>query len=448
MIIVFLSFGMSCQYCCCTVLPPVQKIRRRFFVLEEKLPVDHSTKLFGNRVFQAIIISGVFLQIGIWVRNFAVLLFIMEKTNGDPFAVSLISVAEFAPIFIFSFIGGTFADRWRPKRTMVWCDILSAISVFAVLVTLILGSWHIVFFATLISAILSQFSQPSGMKLFKMHLPEEQMQVGMSVYQTVFAIFMVLGPILGTFAFQAFGINLSIAITGTAFLLSAAALTFLPSDRKMEEESGTTSLLSEMKSGIKYVLGKKELSLLGLCFLAAGLGIGFIQPLSIFLVTEQLGLAKENLQWLLTANGIGMILGGAVVMIFAKTVAPQRLLAVGMVGNAIGFAIMGLSVNLWLTLGAQFLNGLMLPCIQIGINTMILQRTEAAFIGRVNGILSPLFTGAMVLTMSVAGILKEQFSLVAIFEAAAVLFIIGLIFILPLYNLKEETKQKGIELGE
>ncbi|WP_425469086.1 MFS transporter [Priestia megaterium] len=416
--------------------------------MEEKLPVNHSTKLFGNRVFQAIIISGLFLQIGIWVRNFAVLLFIMEKTNGDPFAVSLISVAEFAPIFIFSFIGGTFADRWRPKRTMVWCDILSAISVFAVLVTLILGSWHVVFFATLISAILSQFSQPSGMKLFKMHLPEEQMQVGMSVYQTVFAIFMVLGPILGTFAFQAFGINLSIAITGTAFLLSAAALTFLPSDRKMEEESGTTSLLSEMKSGIKYVLGKKELSLLGLCFLAAGLGIGFIQPLSIFLVTEQLGLAKENLQWLLTANGIGMILGGAVVMIFAKTVAPQRLLAVGMVGNAIGFAIMGLSVNLWLTLGAQFLNGLMLPCIQIGINTMILQRTEAAFIGRVNGILSPLFTGAMVLTMSVAGILKEQFSLVAIFEAAAVLFIIGLLFILPLYNLKEETKQEGIELGE
>jgi len=439
---------MSCQYCCCTVLPPVQKIRRRFFVLEEKLPVNHSTKLFGNRVFQAIIISGLFLQIGIWVRNFAVLLFIMEKTNGDPFAVSLISVAEFAPIFIFSFIGGTFADRWRPKRTMVWCDILSAISVFAVLVTLILGSWHVVFFATLISAILSQFSQPSGMKLFKMHLPEEQMQVGMSVYQTVFAIFMVLGPILGTFAFQAFGINLSIAITGTAFLLSAAALTFLPSDRKMEEENGTTSLLSEMKSGVKYVLGKKELSLLGLCFLAAGLGIGFIQPLSIFLVTEQLGLAKENLQWLLTANGIGMILGGAVVMIFARTVAPQRLLAVGMIGNAIGFAIMGLSVNLWLTLGAQFLNGLMLPCIQIGINTMILQRTEASFIGRVNGILSPLFTGSMVLTMSIAGVLKEQFSLVAIFEAAAVLFIIGLLFILPLYNLKEETKQEGIELGE
>jgi predicted MFS family arabinose efflux permease len=398
-----------------------------------------SSTLFRNGVFRAIIISGLFLQIGIWVRNFAVLLFVMDQTNGDAFAVSMISVAEFAPIFIFSFIGGTFADRWRPKKTMVWCDILSAISVFAVLLALVLGTWKVVFFATLISAILSQFSQPSGMKLFKMHLSEEQVQAGMSIYQTVFAIFMVLGPIIGTFVFQSFGINISIAITGIAFLLSAGSLAFLPKDHELEEATGST-LWQEMKDGIKYVLGKRELSLLGLCFMAAGLGIGFIQPLSIFLVTEQLGLVKENLQWLLMINGAGMIIGGAGAMIFAKTVPPQRLLVFGMLVNAIGIAVMGFSTHLWITLIAEFFNGLMLPCIQIGINTLILQKTEEAFIGRVNGILSPLFAGSMVLTMSAAGILKEQFSLAAIFETAAVLFIVGLIFILPIYNQKVETK--------
>lgn len=108
--------------------------------------------------------------------------------------------------------------------------------------------------------------------------------------------------------------------------------------------------------------------------------------------------------------------------------------------NAIGLAVMGLSTNLWITLSAEFFNGLMLPYIQIGINTLILQRTEGEFIGRVNGILSPLFTGSMVLTMSAAGVLKEQFSLVAIFETAALFFIIGMFFILPLYNQKIETK--------
>ncbi len=393
-----------------------------------------SSGLFQNRVFQAIIISGLFLQIGIWVRNFAVLLFVMEKTNGDSFAVSMISVAEFAPIFIFSFIGGTFADRWSPKRTMVWCDILSALSIFAVLITLVFGTWQIVFFATLISAILSQFSQPSGLKLFKMHLPMEQMQQGMSFYQTIFAVFMVLGPIVGTFVFESFGINVSIAITGIAFLLSAVALGFLPKDRKLDESNGDTTLWEEMKSGIKYVLQKRDLSLLGLCFMGAGLGLGFIQPLGIFLITERLGLPKENLQWLLMSNGVGMILGGAVIMMFAKNVAPQRLLTFGMLSNAIGIAIVGLSTNLWLTLAVEFFIGFMMPCIHIGINTWIIQSTEAAFIGRVNGILSPLFTGSMVVTMSMAGILKEQFSLVIMFEASAILFIVGMGFILPLFN--------------
>lgn len=394
------------------------------------------SQVLKNRFVQGILASALFLQIGIWVRNFAVLLYVMEMTKGDAFAISMISVAEFAPIFIFSFIGGTFADRWKPKRTMIWCETLSSISVFAVLITLMFGTWKIVFFVTLISAILSQFSQPSGMKLFKQHLSTEQIQLAMSIYQTIFAIFMVLGPILGTFIFHSFGIYISIIITGIAFLLAAGVLLFLPKDLENEAEKKDITLLQEMKDGIKYVKKKKALTLLGLCFMAAGLGIGLIQPLGIFIVTEQLGLSKESLQWLLTVNGAGMIVGGALAMVFAKNVAPQKMLIVGMLGQAIGIGIIGYSTNLWVTLTAQLFSGLALPCIQIGINTLIIQNSDTDFIGRVNGILSPLFTGSMVVTMSIAGSLKEMFSLSMMYEGTALLFVIGLLFILPIYNLK------------
>ncbi|MGG3521199.1 MFS transporter [Bacillus pseudomycoides] len=389
-----------------------------------------------NRFVQAIIASALFLQIGIWIRNFAVLLYVMEMTNGDAFAISMISVAEFAPIFIFSFIGGTFADRWKPKRTMIWCEALSSLSVFAILFTLMFGTWKVVFFVTLISAILSQFSQPSGMKLFKQHLSTEEVQLAMSLYQTIFAIFMVLGPILGTFIFQAFGIYTSIIVTGIAFLFAALVLLFLPRDIEEQEEKKKVSLLQEMVDGIQYVKAKKTLTLLGICFMAAGLGIGLIQPLGIFIVTEQLGLSKESLQWLLTVNGAGMIIGGALAMVFAKNVAPQKMLILGMFAQAVGIGIIGFSTNLWITLIAQFFSGLALPCIQIGINTLIIQNSDTDFIGRVNGILSPLFTGSMVLTMSIAGSLKEVFSLSTMYEGTALLFIIGSLFILPIYNLK------------
>lgn len=402
--------------------------------------------LFQNRVIRTILLSAFFLQIGIWVRNYSILLFVIEKTHENPVAVSLISVAEFAPIFLFSFIGGTFADRWRPKRTMIWCDFLSAVSIFVVLLTLVFGSWKVIFFATLVSSILSQFSQPSGMKLFKLHVKEELIQLGMSMYQTLFALFMILGPILGTFVYQHYGISAAIAIMGIAFLLSAAVLFLLPPDYEIREEKEKTTLMNEMKAGFSYVWNSKALTLLGVCFAAAGLALGLTQPLAIFIITERLGLPKEQLQWLMAAFGAGMILGGGLTMGLAKKTPPQILLALGMTINAIGLSVIGLSDQLWLTLTVQFISGLFMPCIHIGINTMILQNTEAAFIGRVNGILNPMFMGTMVISMSASGWLKKTFSLLPIYELSALLFIIGVLALVPLFKHSNSLLNKSGEM--
>jgi len=114
---------------------------------------------------------------------------------------------------------------------------------------------------------------------------------------------------------------------------------------------------------------------------------------------------------------------------------PQRLLMLGMLVNAVVMILVSFSTHLWLTLTAQFLGGLVLPGLQIGINTMILQNTEESFVGRVNGSLNPLFMGGMVLTMSIAGWLKEITSLLTMYVGASVLFGIGLVVILPMYHL-------------
>lgn len=402
--------------------------------------------LFQNQVIRTILLSVLFLQIGIWVRNYSILLYVIEKTNENPIAVSMISVAEFAPIFLFSFIGGTFADRWRPKRTMIWCDLLSAVSVFVVLLTLFFGSWKMIFFATLVSSILSQFSQPAGMKLFKLYVPAELVQMGMSMYQTVFALFMILGPIIGTFVYEQFGIMAAVGVMGIAFLCSAAVLLMLPADQKTAEEKRETTLTQEMKQGFRYVLNSRHLTLLGGLFMAAGLAIGLTQPLGVFLITERLGLPKENLQWLMAAFGVGMILGGGITVAISRKVSPQMLLAIGMTASAIGFIGMGLSTAFWLTLTAQFFSGLFMPCIHIGINTMILQNTEEAFIGRVNGILNPLFMGAMVITMSASGWLKSHLSIVYMYEASAFLLLVGIIILMPLMKKSTVTHQVKEEI--
>lgn len=410
------------------------KIRWEILILHTK------KDFFHNRFIQAILISGILLQTGIWVRNFAILLFVMDRTGNSPLAVSLISVAEFAPIFLFSFIGGTYADRWRPRSTMIWCDLLSACSVFLVLLTIIYGSWEAVFFVTFISAILSQFSQPSAMKLFKAHVPGDQLQMGMAMFQTLMAVFMIIGPLLGTFVYQRYGINIAIGVMGVAFLLSAGALTFLPPDKRDKKEKPEANFWGEFVDGLRYVWFNKVLTALGGTFVAAGLAVGIIQPLGIFVVIERLGLPKESLQWLMVVNGAAMLLGGGLVMGLSKKVSPQKLLAIGLLVSAITVAGVGLSTSLMITLSFQFLSGLFFPCIHIGINTLILQATSEEFVGRVNGVLNPMFMGAMVIMMSLAGWLKTQFSLVTMYEMSGALFFAGMLLIIPIFNQGEFKK--------
>ncbi|MDQ0194886.1 MFS transporter [Paenibacillus wynnii] len=400
--------------------------------------------LLRNRFMIGILLSMTFLQLGIWVRNFAVLMFVMEKTNGSALAVSLISVAEFAPIFIFSFIGGVWADRWKPKKTMVWCDLGSAVSVAFVLLALLLGTWKAVFLATLVSSILSQFSQPSSMKLFKRHVPEDQLQTGMSLFQSVMAVFTLLGPVLGTLCYYQFGISISIGLVSVCFLLSATVLTLLPTDTKLDKMEHSNSLRIEMVQGLHYIREKRILLLLGTCFCFTGLGVGFIQPLGIFLITDRLGLPKEYLQWLLSLNGMGMILGGALTVMLSKVMQARSLLAIGLAVNALCMAISGLSTFMWLTLLAQFFIGMVTPGFQVAVQTLILKNTEQAYVGRVNGILSPLFMGSMLITMSMSGWLKDQLSVMVMYLLAGVFFGGGLLIIAPLFRKEPLVEAKGM----
>lgn len=388
--------------------------------------------MFANPYVRTIILSRVLLQLGIWIRNYAVLLYVSELTHNNPVDISLISVAEFSPIFIFGLIGGTFADRWRPKKTMVWSDLFSGLSVGVVLLAVMNGGWIALLIGSFVSASLSQFSQPSAMKLYKRHVPAEQLQGVMAMSQTLVAVFMVLGPVIGTFIFIKFGISVSLILTAVMFLGSSLVLLSLPRDVEEEKSGNSGHFLKELMDGLRYIGANKSLRTLGLTFSAVGLASGLTQPLQLFLVIENLNQDKEFLQWLVMANGAAMLVGGAVIMAIAKKVKPQLLLLVGLLVSAICTVGMGASTQIWLTIILLVISGLFFPCIQGGIQTLLVRNTEGAFIGRVSGAIMPIFMGMMVIGMLTSGYLKDTFSLLSVFIASGVFVIIGALLLLPI----------------
>lgn len=381
--------------------------------------------LFRNKAFLIVTGSDLLQNLAIWIRNMAILYYVMDRTQGSPIAVSLITVLEYAPIFVFSIIGGALADRWNPKRTMILGDILSALSIVMIIGVLSSGYWQILYVATFVSSIVSQFSQPSSLKIVRRNVKGEHLQSAIAITQSGQSLFLILGPIVGTFIYTAMGIQASMYALLILFLISALLLTFLPKDATQRETN--TSLLADIKEGWQYVARSRSLKMLSLVFICIGLSAGLISPLGIFLITERLGLEATSLQFLSGASGIGLLIGGGIAAAVSGKLNQTLTLIVGVLCLAV--ATMGevLSSWFWLTLVISFLSSISLAFINVIISTYLVTRIDEHLIGRVNGTITPLFIGSMLLGSSMAGVLMNSTSIYIVYAISVTVMMLGIV---------------------
>ncbi|UQZ36921.1 MFS transporter [Paenibacillus sp. PK3_47] len=382
------------------------------------------TPLFKNRVFLIVAGADLLQQAGIWIRNMALLFYIMEQSGNDPVAVSLLTTLEYLPIFLFSLIGGTFADRWEPKKTVIAGDTLSAVSILLILLLVHAGLWQAVFVATVVSAIVSQFSQPSSSVLFRQHVPENQVGTAVGITQSMMAVFTILGPILGTFIYTQLGLYASLIALMLVFLAAAAIQLLLPGSSR-EARTEQTSPWEDLKDGLRYVWDSSNLRLTAALFLISGLSIGLTQPLDVFVAMQRLGLPKESVQWLTASEGIGMLAGGLLAAACAAWVGRYRREV--MTGIMLIWAVLTfievLSVWPLLTAGARILSGLCTAFFQVIFSAFMIQEVRKEYIGRTNGVMIPVMMAGMLLGTAASGLLMNHFSLFTVYGLSALLIL-------------------------
>ncbi|WDH80675.1 MFS transporter [Paenibacillus urinalis] len=389
--------------------------------------------LMKNRVFLIVLTADLLQQMGIWIRNMALLFYIMDQTNNNPTAVSLLTALEYLPIFIFSLIGGTFADRWNPKKTVILGDTLSALSMLAILYLVSIGVWQAVFAATVVSAIVSQFSQPSSAVLFKKHIPNELVGTAVGFNQSLMAMFTIFGPMLGTFVYTQLGITSSITALIIIFTIAAIIQLFLPSSSRTERVS-KTSPLKDIKEGFTYVMSNTNLKLIAIMFLISGLGWGITQPLDVFVTMERLGLPKENVQWFAASEGVGMLVGGAIAAVLAAKISRHRRVIISVTMAIWAFITVVEVLSVWplVTASARVLSGVATAFFQVTFSAMMIQEIKEEYIGRTNGIMIPLMMGGMLLGSASSGFIVNHLDLMGTYFLAAGITLSCVIFTLRL----------------
>jgi len=382
-------------------------------------------ELFRNRVFLVVAGADLLQQAGIWIRNMALLFYIMEQTNNNPAAVALLTTFEYLPIFVFSLVGGTFADRWNPKRTVVVGDALSALSIGAILGLVLNGWWQAAFAATIVSAVVSQFSQPASSVLFKRHVPERHVEAAIGFTQSMTAAFMIAGPLVGTFVYARFGIEWSLAALVAVFAAASLVQLLLPPSPRKRDGGERSTPLKDIREGFRYVAGRHALKIAAVMFLLIGLSAGIVAPLDVFVIMERLGLEKESRQWFAMLEGAGLLIGGALAAALSGWVDRHRgwIVPWTLVIFGVGTFVEVLSTWPMLTGGVRLLTGVAMTFLQVVLGALMIKEVEEAYVGRTNGIMLPIMTGGTLIGTGFAGLLAERATLFGAYGLAAALLI-------------------------
>lgn len=395
--------------------------------------------LIKNRVFVTILVTDIIQQMAIWIRNIAIMFFIMDLTNKDPLAISALNFIEYLPMFLLTFVGGIIADRYNPKKIMFFGDLFSFISFIILGVVISKGYIGAIFLVVLVSASVTQFSYPSSQKYFKEYVDEDSIDKAIGISQLLSSGFFVIGPFIGSQFYFKFGIDKTLMIISLLFLISIALISTLPN--KNFEKIKSSGFIEDIGLTFKYLNEKEILKLLTKMFFVVSFAMGIANNLDIFLVTDRLGLSEEFYQFFSGIAGVGVIFGGGIYLLVSKHMNIKVLyILIGVFSITVFFE--GYSTNAVLTMMLQFIDNVLGGILSGYVMTLITKVTDQEYLGKVNGVTSTLMTFGIMVGTIFSGIFMKYASIVFAFFVASIAFLISFTI---LYKAVNKGVLKGVE---
>ncbi len=261
-------------------------------------------------------------QFGDGVALVALTLLVFETTHSAS-KLAWFAAARMAPLVIFLLVGGAIVDRFSRRTLLIISDCARAL-LTAVLVVLI-ATGHLKFYELLVFAVLFGTFDAVFMPAMTALTPEivpEELLPAMNAVRPLSNNLMgsMIGPAVGG-VIAAASTSWAIGVDCATFLVSAGAL-FLMKPTPSPQRTPGSSMLSEIKEGVRYVRHTRWLRT-GL--LAAGIGNAVLfTPFPVlipFFLLHNLHESKQVVGYTLGVAGLAAVLGA---LIAANMKTPRR----------------------------------------------------------------------------------------------------------------------------
>jgi MFS family permease len=272
-----------------------------------------------NRDFLLLWSGQVVSTLGSSVSGLALPLLVLALVHS-PAQAGLVAAIQMIPYLLFSLPVGALIDRWNRKLVMIVCDLVRWLALGSVPLVFVLG--HL----TVAQLYLIAFIEGTARVLFELaqiaslprvvpptHVPRAYAMSAITEY-----LASLLGPNLGALIISlarttVIGAILAYLVDSISYLVSVFSLTGIRTSFQTERVSEQKrSLWKEMAEGLHFLWQQRLLRILALLTMSVNFFQAGIRLDIIVLVNDQWHLNTLLLGLILSADGIGGLLGGLI----------------------------------------------------------------------------------------------------------------------------------------
>lgn len=409
--------------------------------------------VWNNRTFVKLLGAYSITSFGDWLDHIAIAMMFGFVWKVDPMLIAFIPLVYALPGTLLGHFIGVFCDKYNTLKLMIVSDLFSA-----VLTALMALSMQptVILLLLLVRSTVGVVYYPAQQTLTRSILVGEQLLKGVSLNGMVAQSAKILGPILGATLVTLTTPSLCLYLNSTSFFISALILLSVP---KFKGAKGYSLGDHQSKFLLIWLEGWRSAISNGIVFFNMMLALLVIMTIQmvdtqlVVLLREQIP-GKPNLfGWLISMIGIGALI--TITVVSRKTRLKSYALFLGLSTFLIGMSFIGLSLTNSKTSSAvlflsAFLAGIGTGLSSIGIQYLLIEKTDEKVFGRITGIFSSLTNLVFIVSPILGGILVTKVGVSHAFSDIGVcLLVIGLVrYIGGLYYENKQIKIPFITRNE
>ena len=266
--------------------------------------------LARNRDFKVVLVGQGVSSFGDAITNTALPLLVLALT-GSGFAMGIVGALSTLPDLVVGLPAGAYADRWDRRRMMFVADLGRAVITLAIPLTYWLGgpTMAVILLITFPLNVLRVLWLAAYTAAVPGLVGRPQIARANAIFETFFNVGWIAGPALAGVLSAALGPASAIAIDAVTFVFSSGALLLVRRPLRPTPRAEQPHLLADIREGVRYVAAHPTLRAVVLFWASSQVVTAALATALTYYVTRDRGLPADVLGIILSAFGVGSLLG-------------------------------------------------------------------------------------------------------------------------------------------